>query len=204
MRFLNLLLCALPLFNLTAEAGYRRIISPSANEGDASQLLSAHLSIHLESAFRSGDGSQFWVVGDTGTILHYSKATRQWEPQSVAEETNLYSGFANIDGSQLWAVGEKGFIGYHSSEMGYFWDIQSREDDDKNDLESVFGSSDGSQVWAVGDRGTILHYSEATREWKAEKSGTVNHLRSVFATSDGSQLWAVGWKGTILSYSKQN
>jgi hypothetical protein len=93
-----------------------------------------------------------WVVGLSGTILHYNGAT--WS--SVASGTmELLEAVGGTSASDVWAVGLFGTILHYN---GTTW--SSVSSGTTWDLGSIWGSS-ASDVWAVGGNGTILHGSLA-------------------------------------------
>ena len=203
LRCINFLLCTGVLCQLlvgcTAQ-GWHDVTPHYSSANPPARFEFRNLMASLIGIWGLADGSQLWGVGSEGTILHYSRETREWAPQSSGTAKNLYSIFGSGDGSQLWAVGSEGTILHYSQEAGK-WEAQTSGT--ANHLYSIFSNSDGSQSWAVGSEGTILHYSKKVRKWELQTSGTANHLYSIFGNSDSSQLWAVGSEGAILHYSQE-
>jgi hypothetical protein len=80
----------------------------------------------LISVIGSNDGKQLWVVGEKGTLLHYSAQVGRWETQSIGTTNDLYSVSGSNDWAELWAVGANGAIinGARETLRPYVKDVQ--------------------------------------------------------------------------------
>src|SRR5579864_7642238 len=109
-------------------------------------------------------GSQFVIVGNSGTILTSSTAVN-WDTQNAGTTKTLYS--VTWAKSQFVAVGEAGTI--LTSPDGSQW--KSQNSLTTNDLYNIIWT--GSQLVAVGDAGTILTSPDGIN-WTHQGTATTN------------------------------
>ncbi|MDM8549267.1 hypothetical protein QUF72_04280 [Desulfobacterales bacterium HSG2] len=130
-----------------------------------------------------------YVVGQSGTILHYDGETL------TLMESGTYFELRGIWGSSaddIFAVGGGGtIIRYDGKE----WTPMDSGSDAW--FNSVWGVS-GSDVFAVGDGGVILHYDG--KQWTRMNSGTDKDILAVWG-NNGTDVFAVGKNGLILHYA---
>jgi len=142
---------------------------------------------HLEDVWGSS-GSDVFVVGHNGDILHYDGSA--WT--SMASGTNKkFYGVWGSSASDVYAVGYKGYTLHYD---GSSWSQLSTGADKA--LYSVWGSG-ASDVYTVGDKGRIYHYDGSS--WSLLSSGTNKKLYDVWGSS-ATDIFAVGYQGTIIHY----
>src|SRR5215472_1275649 len=141
----------------------------------------------LFSVWGSG-ASDAWVVGLSGTILHWDGLG--WTSVSSGTMESLYAVWGS-EVSDVWAVGDAGTI--------LHWDGNAWTNTLSGTMDYVRGvwGSGASDVWAVGYTGTIFHWDGSG--WTSFPSGTTNHLFGVWGSA-ASDVWAVGGAGTLLHW----
>ncbi len=135
-------------------------------------------------------GTDAFVVGDNGTILHYNGSS--WASM-LKVTTKLLNGVWGSGGSDVFAVGNNGIIAHYN---GSTWTVMSSSTGEP--LNAVWGSS-STDVFAVGGMGAIAHYNGTL--WSNMTSGvTTAPLNGVWGFS-GTDVFAVGGTGIILHYN---
>jgi hypothetical protein len=141
----------------------------------------------LLEAVWSTSAANAYVVGDSGTILHFDGTN--WVPEASGT-TRPLSAIWGSSATDIFAVGAAGTI-LHSDGTGW----QPQSSGTTLLLADVQGAS-AKDVFAVGAFGTILHYDGVT--WTSQSSGTTSWLFGIWVSSDG-QAFAVG-DSTILHF----
>jgi cysteine-rich repeat protein len=127
-----------------------------------------------------------WVVGATGTILHWNGSA--WATETSGVLVNLEDAWA-ASTTDAWAVGATGTILYWN---GAVWTPESAGGY-TGSLNAVWGSS-ASDVWAAGNAGKILRRTGWI--WVDSASGTTRHLYGVWGLTTDF-VWAVGVSATV-------
>jgi len=147
---------------------------------------------HLNDIWGSSSSDVF-MVGDSGTILHYDGSI--WSSMNSGT-TGYLSGVWGTSSSDVFAVGGGGTIIHYD---GTSW--SQMNSGTSHGLNDVWGVS-SSDVFVVGTgstaytSSTILHYDGS--EWSIVWGGA-NQLEAVSGTS-AINVFAVGRGGTILHY----
>ena len=173
------------LYAGTYENGVWRCDGPLTGSPSWTNISGAKLNAVLALA-----ADNVWVVGATGTILHYDGSG--WSREASGTSYDL-CGIAALAANDIWAVGAQGTILHYN---GSTWAPQASGITIRlNGVKAL----DGSHVWAVGDydatnlHGTILRYNGSS--WSSESvAGGVGNLMAVvpFAAND---VWVVGHEG---------
>jgi photosystem II stability/assembly factor-like uncharacterized protein len=139
-------------------------------------------------------GSNVWVVGAAGTILHWDGA--QWKRHKVAGVNVTLRGI-HFSGANGWIVGDNGTLLTTKAPTGP-WKVHNASKIDTN-LRSVSLPS-ATTGWAVGDGGAIYAWDNADSRWKRQTApvGTNETLRGVDFLAGTTNGTIVGDEGTIL------
>ncbi len=140
------------------------------------------------------DGSNGWVVGHDGQILHTTDGGNTWTNLSADTLTDILYDITFVNATTGWTVGFGGVI-YKTVDAGVTWVKQLSGT--TNSLESVY-FLDENRGWAVGFMGTVLYTSNGGTTWTVQPTIGNNSLFDVDfqSTTDG---WIVGENGTLLS-----
>jgi len=138
------------------------------------------------------DANEGWIVGEEGTILHYTGGS--WQLVASGLTTEDLVSVAAVSSTEAWAVGGNGTILHYT---GGAWQTFTPSPT-ANTLRSVAMVSQG-EGWAVGNEGTILRYTDGT--WQEVSSPTTERLCGVDVLPSG-EGWAVGENGTIVHIDK--
>ncbi|MDQ7823259.1 MAG: Ig-like domain-containing protein [Candidatus Eremiobacteraeota bacterium] len=95
--------------------------------------------------------SDIFVVGQTGTIVHFCGSA--WTPMTGIPTSEDLFGVWGSSGSDVFAVGNNGTVIHYN---GSTWSTQS-SGAAPHSLRAVWGTS-SSNVYAVGSEGTVIHY----------------------------------------------
>jgi hypothetical protein len=138
--------------------------------------------VDLNGVWGTDNGSDVWLVGAQGTVLHGSAGTftAQSSPATSTMTINAIWGV----GTEMFAVGSSNLI-LHFTGGGWI----SENITGGNDLYGVWGTS-ATDVYVVGSGGTIFHKTSAAASWPAETSHTSATLYSVGGSS--GDIYAVG------------
>jgi len=136
----------------------------------------------------SSSPSNVFVVGDSGTILHYDG--RNWSIMTSGTGDYI-SGIWGSSPSDVFAVGNKGIILHYN---GMAWSTMTSGT--VKSFQRIWGSN-ATDIFAVAREGIILHYNG--KGWSDMPSGTVNDLWDIWGSSS-SDVFAAGKAGTILHY----
>lgn len=134
------------------------------------------------------DGSNVWVVGQSGTILRWEGLA--WRTVASPTGSWLQSVYMNnaIDG---WAVGQSTIMHWN----GTVWEaVPNPTGENLYDIFMV----NANEGWTVGNAGRTIHWNGTT--WTAKPSPTSELLFSIYMT-DSSDAWAVGSRGTIINWN---
>lgn len=134
----------------------------------------------------AANGSDVWVVGMQGLLLH--RLTDGWHPVSSPTTENL-SGVWGSTADDVWAIGWNGTILHYDSHDWSSWPSPT-----VNHLVHLWGRS-STEIWAVGQAGTLLRYDGLT--WRTHDIPTDVQLTAVGGDANGSRLWIGGVDGTI-------
>jgi hypothetical protein len=132
-------------------------------------------------------GSDVWVVGENGTMVHYDGT--KWRAVDSGTTTVLNGVWGSGPGD-VFAVGWNVVLHYESPVS---WATAQT-------MKGVSGRS-RADVYAVGNSGAILHYDGT--KWQAETSNTAANLAGVWVsptTADVHAVGAVGGTGYIVHY----
>lgn len=133
-------------------------------------------------------GSDVWVTGEDGSVLHYDGTSWTGRHSRTSESLNgLWQG----PKSTAYAVGRSGTVLYYD---GAVWSM--RDSGTTAHLNAVWGSGP-EDVYAVGNEGIIRHYDG--RAWSGMRSGTSDDLAAVWGSGPGD-IWAAGQNGQLLHY----
>jgi hypothetical protein len=172
-------------------AGAGGSVTQLTPEGAAAQVWT------LSAAELQGIGgtgpSDVWVVGESGTAVHWDGSRWSTVPTGVSNHLNaLFSAAAD----RVWAVGDQGTALLWN---GTAW--EARPTGLPESIRSVWGGS--ASAWIVGDRGALLQW-QGTR-WQREpfpaSSSAGLTLYGVHSGPDASP-YAVGMGGVILRRSQ--
>jgi hypothetical protein len=154
----------------------------STNGTDWTPSIAGGALVDLNGVWGTSNGSDVWLVGANGTILHGSAGTftAQSSPATSAMTINAIWGV----GTEMFAVGSGNLI-LHFTGGGWV----SENLTGTNNLLGVWGTS-STDVYVVGSGGTIFHKTIAAASWPAETSHTSADLYSVGGSS--GDVYAVG------------
>lgn len=146
-------------------------------------------------ALYADSASDFWTVGDGGTILHFTAGWKFLPSAPVA----LYA-IHGVDAKHLFVVGDKGFVGQLDGQTVTAIGIVV----DEPALRGVW-ADDTSTCWVVGANGTLVHAKVASPKILFDtQNPTKRHLSAVFGvptlTTPSKDVWVVGDTGTVLHY----
>jgi hypothetical protein len=134
---------------------------------------------------------ELWVVGDSGTILHFDHGT--WRGEQSGTIRSLYAVWGT-GSDDVWAAGSSGTMLHFD---GSRWSpVPSTV---TQPIRSIWGSR-SDDVWAVGDGSTLIHWNGS--EWLSAQHPQTNHLLAVWGTA-ADDVWAAGVFGAILHYNGQ-
>jgi len=157
-----------------------------AGLSSAEQWIRTAPTIETLSGVWANSPDDVFIVGNSGTVLHYNGTAWSESSQSVHNLNAVWGSSA----SDVFAVGNSGTVLHYN---GTAWSESSQS---VHDLNAVWGSP-ASDVFAVGDSGTILNYDG--NAWSEMTSGTTKNLNGVWGSS-ASDVFAVGEDFTILYY----
>lgn len=172
------------------------VVEDSQNSNDAARnctfdhlCLQPSVQSHDLRKIWGSSANDIWIVGETGTVLHWNES--QWKIEPQFTKNHLYAVTGTTSGSSVWVAGEEGFIRYWNSNT---WAEETNTDTSKS---SIFDMQCcvGNMVWAVGDQGTMLTRSVA-EQWTKKTSTLSNHLHGVWFAANGL-IWVVGSNGGI-------
>ncbi len=141
------------------------------------------------------DGSQGWITGGHGLVLHTTDAGASWSLQPGGTRRGLVTTYF-VSAQRGWAAGAGGVI-QHTNNSGASW--LSQTSGTISDLNAIHFAND-QRGWVVGMAGTIRRTSNGGATWAAATSGTTAALHAVQFV-DTQRGWAVGSAGTILHTS---
>ena len=130
-----------------------------------------------------------WIVGDFGTILHFSNQRMDLIPSGTRVDLLGVYGFGEQD---VWFVGRGGML-LHYDGQGL-----SQVDTGLPMALMAVGGASSADAWAVGEQGVMLH--KVNGEWRRSYSRTGDTLRAVYAASP-SEVRIVGDNGVIIRYT---
>jgi len=138
-------------------------------------------------------GSESWIVGYYGTILHSRDRGLTWIVQNSKTQEALFR-VDFLDRNTGWVSGSYGTF-LSTRDGGKHWQKQNTKTE-----EHLFGFHflDAQLGWAVGSRGTILHTADGGSTWVSSSVGDdviVNDVRFLNA----KQGWVVGEFGRIYN-----
>lgn len=139
-------------------------------------------------------GSQFWAVGDKGSIFKFDNVAQTWSQVASLGSSALTAIAGTQDGAQLWAVGGGGTVA-QSTDAGKSWSTQTLGDTDFNSL-TTYGVGHVN-LTLVGNSGAIASSKDGGGKWETRASG-VGNLYSVARSPRTQQLIAVGQAGKLL------
>ncbi len=199
-----LVLCLISLFStfsfaLAQISSITSVVSPTTVN-----LNSVYLVNNVTNTNNDLTALDAWVVGDSGTILHWNG--NSWSSVNSPTAVNLYSVFF-VNASSGWAVGgssNNGVILHYNGSWSVWNKISfsgnaSGTDTINAPLYSVTMNDTGMAGLAVGAGGIALGWNGAA--WFGMTNVSSNTLRSVGMIHNSNDAWAVGDKGTILHWN---
>lgn len=138
-------------------------------------------------------GSELWVVGYAGKILHAPEPGGPWAVQRGWKTRSLFD-VDTPDGRNLWAVGELGLL-LRSTDGGASWSRQESGIEEENLLAVDF--VDARHGWVAGEYGALLRTRDGGESWTrlaADSDAILNDVQ-FFDTKSGI---VVGEFGTFL------
>jgi len=131
--------------------------------------------------------TEFWAVGERGTVLRYSGTT--WEAIPIATTGTLYAVWGRSS-SSLWVVGAGGTI--------FYWDgtrFTAQTSGVTGALRAIFG--DSSTVRIAGDSGAMLKWTGTS--WTPEPTGTTSTITSIWGAA-ANDVWAGTLNSTLCHF----
>ena len=136
-------------------------------------------------------GTDGWVSGRWGVVIHTSDGGKTWTPQKTGTDFTLSSIYF-IDNKHGWAVGDEGTI-ISTSNGGKDW--QAQKSPVPFFLMDVCFATP-LKGWIVTERTHILHTEDGGKTWEIQFKEDDFILKSI-AFSDERNGWAVGEYGFI-------
>lgn len=186
--------CSLP--DAGCPSGRRYVDAGDAGGGCVAMPMSwvadASGSVALLRGVWGTDGSDVYVVGDGGTILH-STGDGRWTAQLSPKAVRL-DGIAGASATDIYISGNLNTL-LHGNGTGQWTTVDMSTHAPFDILSSLFYATP-SLVYAVGNYGFILH-ADGQGGWGQDASGTMGWLRQIWGSS-ASDLYTVGDAGLIL------
>jgi len=164
-------------------------------EKNSAKEVTTHREIIRDDLYRitfKGE-TQFWVIGDSGVILHSEDGGKTWSYQKSGVNTALLD-VCFIDEKNGWAVGNLGTV-ISTQDGGSSW--KRIKSNTENLLTGVhfFNPQEGL---VIGEAGLILRTENGGIEWteKIFMDGEQNLNRIFFVDSENG--WVVGEYGLIM------
>ena len=164
-------------------------IYSTVDNGDTWDYLgNAGVPLHAGRGFVT---SQFWVVGDQGTILKTTNGGASFDVLNSGTTADLH---AFLEGIGYFAVGENGTI-LKSTDAGATW--VPKYSGSAQTLRAISRSGqDAGRLLVVGDAGTVLRSIDNGETWCHLDSGTTEDLYSVNMVLN-SEYIVTGANGTL-------
>ncbi len=146
-------------------------------------------------------GSDAWMVGNAGTVLHWDGQT--WSPRStgIPNDVDLNGVWASGQ-DDAWAVGVNSSrsVGFIFHFTGASWTLSHTG---PRGVSAIHGTS-RDDIFAVGaasgaGQGELRRWNRSSVTWDAVPVGSARELISVWASSP-QEVWAVGLMGTWLRF----
>ncbi|UCF79534.1 MAG: M28 family peptidase [Candidatus Eiseniibacteriota bacterium] len=141
------------------------------------------------------DGTEGYVVGVGGTILHTVDGGDTWESQASGTDQTLLK-LSLVDADSAWACGSVGLC-IRTFDGGATWDSLVT-----GTWYYLYGVKfiNALEGWVCGTEGTLLKSSDGGLNWSAQSSGTTARLYDIEFV-DSQNGWAVGTSGVIIHTS---
>jgi hypothetical protein len=142
-------------------------------------------------AWATADGTQGWVVGTAGRVLHLRDG--RWRMRSLKEERTLFAVAGGGSPVSVWAVGAGGAIYRWDEDQGFVAQMGAEDD-----LYAVAVAQDGT-LWAAGRK--VLWWPRTGSRIEAmpmPNEVDVDELRALLAVS-GSEALVAGSKESAES-----
>jgi hypothetical protein len=155
-----------------------------------------------------------YVVGDSGTIVHYDGAS--WSTVATGTTEQNLKAVWGSSGNDVWTVGDRRNVGggnyrftiVHGTDNGSTWtDLAVTSG---QNLKSIWGSS-ATDIWAVGDawrsgssdRYTILHTTNGGTSWTNTNTVGTSTPQTLYGVwgPNADYVYAVGAGGRIICYT---
>jgi photosystem II stability/assembly factor-like uncharacterized protein len=147
----------------------------------------------IHSSFnQTGDHKNYWMVGDSGTVLESCGVPLSWAPQESGTEANLRGVYFSPDGTG-YCVGDSGTL-ITSRNYGNSWVPVSLST--THDLNDIWFINDTAGMIA-GDSGTFLISLNDGMTWEAGNLITGHNLNKIRQLT-GAVIWIVGDSGTVF------
>ncbi|MDH4261779.1 MAG: YihY/virulence factor BrkB family protein [Spirochaetia bacterium] len=98
-------------------------------------------------------GSDVWITGDYGTLLHSSDDGKTWKKNNLGINNIEFKGITFINDKEGVIIGEKGFIRY-TDDAGTIW--KPTEFNTKENLTQVIYNPKENKIYITGTRYEIL------------------------------------------------
>ncbi len=159
--------------------------------GDGFSLVAGVPDVPLLNWIHGFSGSDIFVVGNGGTVLHFDGAAWTLQPTPTIE---ALWGVWGASPDDVWAVGGRGNTSSVATLLHYdgdTWESVTLPEFQRPNVTALFKiwGTAADNIYAIGRSGVILHYQGES--WVEEASGTGDDLIALYGTS-ASEIVAVG------------